>query len=97
MASHNSEFCATKDLNLQAMFKNTYNSLTSQVDEAMGEDGPTNMTLVRSMNVSINNLIKVPEGLTKNILILNLSRNRIKSLNGIEVCSRLIFLNASHN
>ena len=52
---------------------------------------------LRSLSISLNSLMKVPDGLTKNLLILNLSRNRIKSLNGIEVCSKLIFLNASHN
>ena len=52
---------------------------------------------MRSLNIGLNNLMKIPESLTKNLLILNISRNRVKSLNGIEVCSRLIFLNASHN
>ena len=56
-----------------------------------------NLLNMRSLNLGLNNLMKVPDGLTKNLLILNISRNRIKSLNGIEVCSRLLFLNASHN
>ena len=58
---------------------------------------PININLVRSVNISLNNLIKVPEGLTKSLLIINVSRNRLKSLTGIEVCTRLILLNASHN
>lgn len=52
---------------------------------------------LRSLSISCNSLLKVPDGLTKNLLVLNLSRNRIKSLNGIEVCSKLIFLNAASN
>lgn len=47
--------------------------------------------------MALNDLIKIPEGLTRNLLILNVSRNRLKSLSGVEVCSRLVFLNASHN
>ena len=58
-----------------------------------GED----FAVLRSLNISLNSLMKVPDGLTKNLLILNISRNRIKSLNGIEVASKLIFLNACHN
>ena len=61
-----------------------------------GADNNLNLMQLRSLNIAVNNLMKVPNGLTKNLLILNISRNRIKSLNGIEVCSRLAFLNASH-
>ena len=64
----------------------------------MGDNqAPINVNLVRSVNISLNNLLKVPEGLIKNLLVINISRNRLKSLSGIEVCNRLIFLNASHN
>lgn len=80
---------------MQAQLKDAYSSLTSQILEKL-ENG-NDYNFLRSINVSLNSLLKVPEGLTKNLLVLNLSRNRIKSLNNIEVCRRLVFLNASHN
>ena len=55
---------------------------------------------IRSLNISLNNIIKVPEGFgthTKNLLILNISHNKLKSLTGLEGCRRLVFLNAKHN
>ena len=97
VVSHVSEFSNTKDLNLQGQFKDNYSSLGTQVNKALGACAPANIAQVRSINTALNNLIRVPEGLTKNLLILNLSRNRLKSLTGIEICSRLTFLNASHN
>ena len=63
----------------------------------MGESAPSSIANLRSLNMSLNNLIKLPEGISKSLMILNISRNRLKSLSGIEICTRLIFLNASHN
>jgi Leucine-rich repeat (LRR) protein len=45
----------------------------------------------------MNSMLKVPEGIFKNITVLNISMNRLKSLNGLEICSGLQFLNASQN
>ena len=92
-----SDFNQAKDLNMQGRFKDNYSSLTSQINRAMTDGTTVNIAQVRSLNVALNSLIKVPEALTKNLLVLNLSRNRLKSLTGVELCSRLTFLNASHN
>ena len=97
MTSLISEFCPTKDLNVQAQFKDSYSSLTTHINRAVGDHLTVNILQVRSLNMALNDLIKIPEGLTRNLLILNVSRNRLKSLSGVEVCSRLVFLNASHN
>ena len=91
------EFNPAKDLNLSAQFKDNYSSLTSQVNKSTDLSAPVNLMQIRSLNIALNSLIKVPEGLTKNLLILNVSRNRLKSLTGVEACPRLVFLNASHN
>ena len=95
LASQVTEFCSAKDICLQAELDDNYSSLTTHVMRKLpsGND----FVALRSINVALNNLLKVPEGLTKNLQILNLSRNRIKSLAGIELCSKLVFLNASHN
>ena len=82
---------------MQGLFKDNYSSLPNQIKKVMGDEHAVNVNLVRSINVSLNNLIKLPEGLTKSLIILNVSRNRLKSLSGVEVCTRLVFLNASHN
>ena len=50
-----------------------------------------------SLNVAMNSILKVPDGIFKGLLILNISMNRLKSLNGIESCPRLLFLNANNN
>jgi Leucine-rich repeat (LRR) protein len=52
---------------------------------------------IRSLNIAMNSMLKVPEGIFKSIIVLNISMNRLKSLNGLEECSRLQFLNASQN
>jgi Leucine-rich repeat (LRR) protein len=39
----------------------------------------------------------VPPALEKSLQFLNVSFNKLKSLNGIEACINLKFLNASHN
>ena len=52
---------------------------------------------VRSLNIAMNSILKVPDGLFKGLLILNISMNRLKSLNGIKNCPRLLFFNANNN
>lgn len=54
------------------------------------------MTL-RSMNLALNMLQRMPPALEKSLQFLNISYNKLKSLNGIEACINLKFLNASHN
>jgi len=84
------------DLNMQACMRNFYN-VERQAEKDFGNRIIDGRSLVRSLNISMNSILKVPEGVFKNIIVLNVSMNRLKSLNGLEECSRLQFLNASQN
>lgn len=52
---------------------------------------------LRSINLSQNNLVKLNPSLEKTLQFLNVSFNKIKSLNGIESCVNLKFLNVMGN
>jgi len=52
---------------------------------------------LRSINFSCNHLVKLPMGLEKTLQFMNISFNKLKSLNGIEQCVNLKFLNVSGN
>jgi hypothetical protein len=76
------------DVNLQACMRNFYN-VERQAEKDFGHRIVDNRSLVRSLNIAMNSMIKVPEGVFKNIIVLNISMNRLKSLYGLEECSRL--------
>ena len=52
---------------------------------------------MRSINLSLNSLVKLPSGLEKTLIYMNVSYNKLKSLTGIESCVNLKFLNVSGN
>ena len=76
------------DINMQACLRNFYN-VEKQAERDFGEQIIVNKSNVRSLNLAMNSILKVPEGIFKSILVLNISMNKLKSLNGIEECSRL--------
>ena len=76
--------------------RNFYN-VEQQAEKDFGHQIIDGRSIVRSLNVAMNSMLKVPEGVFKNIIVLNISMNKLKSLNGLEECSRLQFLNASQN
>ena len=84
------------DINMQACLRNFYN-VERQAERDFGQRIVDGKSSVRSLNLAMNSILKVPEGIFKSIIILNISMNKLKSLNGIEECSRLQFLNASQN
>ena len=65
IASQITDFCSTKDICLQAELDDNYSSLTTHVMKKLpsGND----FVALRSINVALNNLLKVPDGLTKNL------------------------------
>lgn len=52
---------------------------------------------LRSMNLSLNTLVKLAPSMEKSLQFLNVSYNKLKSLSGIEHCINLKFLNVQGN
>lgn len=84
------------DINMQGCLCNFYN-VERQAEKDFGQLLIQNKSNIRSLNLAVNSILKVPEGIFKSIIVLNISMNKLKSLGGIEECSRLQFLNASQN
>lgn len=76
------------DIFMQACMRNFYN-VEKQAESDFGQRIIEAKYSVRSLNVAMNSMLRVPEGIFKNITVLNISMNKLKSLNGLEECSRL--------
>jgi hypothetical protein len=68
--------------------RNFYN-VEKQAERDLGSRLIDQKSSIRSLNIAMNSMLKVPEGIFKSVIVLNISMNKIKSLNGLEECSRL--------
>lgn len=76
------------DVFMQACMRNYYN-VEKQAESDFGQRMIDAKYSVRSLNIAMNSMLRVPEGIFKNLTVLNISMNKLKSLNGLEECSRL--------
>lgn len=53
--------------------------------------------LLRGLSLAINGLVKLPSNIERSVQIINVSFNKLRSLNGLENCVNLKFLNLTGN